>query len=210
MSNNLNAKDNVGSDASNEVEHRHQRHPGCPVCKYNHDHDYHYNPDPDYMWDALCVNVNTLVSVQAQRSTSNCQPHSPPHSVEPQCGSIWPQCGSYMGPKLLTHVRLRFWDHSGWRRVWVQAVARACADAIYLGQFVQSKYIIVINTRLSLFVKRMFWEDPKYGKSNFSFNVLYGRLQQTSLNGQDIPWRCSLAVWSKKSIVLLLVTNTFD
>ena len=95
MSNNFNAKDNVGSDASNEVEHRHQRHPGCPVCEYNHDHDYHYNPDPDYMWDALCVNVNTLVSVQAQRSTSNCQPHSPPHSVEPQCGS-------YMGPKLLT------------------------------------------------------------------------------------------------------------
>merc|ERR1712107_87252 len=46
------------------------------------------------------------------------------------------------------------------------AVARACADAIYLGQFVQSKYIIVIITRLSLFVKQMFWEDPKYGKSD--------------------------------------------
>ena len=68
----------------------------------------------------------------------------------------------------VTHIRLRFWDHSGGRRVWVQAVARACADAIYLGQFVQSKYIIVINTRLSLFVKQMFWEDPKYGKSDVS------------------------------------------
>ena len=114
---------------------------------------------------------------------------------DPNVAHIWdPNCWQ------VTHIRLRFWDHSGWRRVWVQAVARACADAIYLGQFVQSKYIIVINTRLSLFVKQTFWEDPKYGKSNFSFNVLYGRLQQTSLNGQDIPWRCSLAVWSKKNV----------
>ena len=103
----------------------------------------------------------------------------------------------------VTHIGLRFWDHSGWRRVWVQAVARACADAIYLGQFVQSKYIIVINTRLSLFVKQTFWEDPKYGKSDvslweittdftkwarYSLKMLFGSMKQKKHNISCICW----------------------
>jgi hypothetical protein len=62
---------------------------------------------------------------------------------------------SYMRRKLLTsdsymtQLGLRWWRH-----VWVRLVARACADPIYLGQFVQSKYIIVINIRLYLFSYR--------------------------------------------------------
>merc|ERR1711994_931486 len=75
--------DNIGSDASNEVEHRHQRHPGCPVCEC------------EYLGLSAGSEVHKQLSASLATSL-RCAP------MWPQCGSMWPQCGSYMGPKLLT------------------------------------------------------------------------------------------------------------